>query len=126
MSEIVITRDVARYSDQDELRHRWALSVDGEIVSELWVDQATGEIVQVETTRTHQGNGYASALYHQAASEINIFHAPETHRTPEGNAFAWSVGGDSLPCLHGCCDSAPDFDDEDLDGADDFDYFDED
>lgn len=98
-----IIRSVARYSEQDEPMNRWALIIDGETVSELWVDIKTGEIMQVETPKAHQGNGYASALYRQAATEIRIFHAPETHRTHEGNRFAWAVGGDSLPCLHGCC-----------------------
>ena len=103
MSERQITRDIARYSDQDAPAHHWTLTVDGETVSELWVAIETGEILQVETPRQHQGQGYASALYRQAASEITIFHAPESHRTPEGDRFTKSVGGDSLPCLHGCC-----------------------
>lgn len=98
-----IARDVARYSEQDDPSHHWAMVIDGQTVSELWVDMTTGEIVQVETPSEHQGNGYASALYRQAASEIQIFHAPEAHRTYEGDRFARSVGGESLPCLHGCC-----------------------
>ncbi len=90
--------------------------VDGDVVSELWVAMKTGEIMQVETLQRHQGNGYASALYRAAAAEIQIFHAPESHRTYEGNRFAQSVGGDSLPCLRGCstpaCTGISDFDDE--------------
>ncbi|MEV0608147.1 hypothetical protein AB0I61_17450 [Polymorphospora rubra] len=112
MSEPQIIRDIARYTDQDDLAHRWTLVVDGETVSELWVAIETGEIMQVETPREHQGNGYATALYRQAASEIAIYHAPEAHRTPEGDRFVASVGGETLPCLHGCCDDTPDFDEE--------------
>ncbi|WP_326564570.1 hypothetical protein [Micromonospora peucetia] len=112
MSERQITRDIAQYSDQDQPMHRWSLTVDGDTVSELWVDIATGEIRQVETPAEHQGNGYASALYRQAASDIEIYHAPETHRTYEGHRFARSVGGEALPCQHGCCDADPDFDEE--------------
>lgn len=112
MSERQITRDIARYSEQDDPTHRWSLVIDGETVSELWVAIDTGEIMQVETPTEHQGNGYASALYRQAASEIAIYHAPEAHRTYEGDRFARSVGGDSLPCLHGCCTDTPDFDEE--------------
>lgn len=96
MTEQRITRDIARYSEQDEPSHRWSLTIDGETVSELWVDIATGEIAQVETADEHQGNGYASMLYRQAATEIEIFHAPEGHRTPEGDRFARSVGGETL------------------------------
>lgn len=104
MSERQIIRDIARYSDQDAAgeMHRWSMVIDGETVSELWVAIETGEIMQVETPREHQGNGYASALYRQAAAEIAIYHAPEAHRTYEGSRFAASVGGESLPCLHGC------------------------
>ncbi|WP_229401900.1 hypothetical protein [Micromonospora okii] len=112
MSERQITRDIARYSEQDQPMHRWAMTIDGETVSELWVAVETGEIMQVETPDEHQGNGYATALYRQAAREIAVFHAPESHRTYEGDRFARSVGGDALPCLHGCCDDTPDFDEE--------------
>jgi hypothetical protein len=112
VNEMQIIRDIARYSDADEPTHRWSLTVAGEIVSTLWVAIATGEIMQVETLTAHQGRGYASALYRQAATEITIYHAPESHRSYEGSRFAASVGGDSLPCLHGCCDIIPDFDDE--------------
>jgi len=111
MSEWQIIRDITRYSEYDEPMHHWALVIDGEIASELWVDMETGEIMQVETLRKYQRRGYASALYRQAASEMTIYHAPEAHRTPEGDRFARSVGGEALPCLHGCCDS-PNFGDE--------------
>jgi hypothetical protein len=104
-----ITRDIAKYSEQDQPMHRWSLVINGETVSELWVDIDTGEIMQVETPRAHRENGYATALYRRAASEATIYHAPESHRTADGNRFAYSVGGDSLPCLHGCCTDEPDF-----------------
>lgn len=102
-----ITRDIARYSDHDKPCHRWSLTIDGVTVSELWVSTATGEIVQVETPAEHQGNGYATALYQAAAAEIAIYHAPEAHRTYQGDRFARSVGGDSLPCTDGCCEPNP-------------------
>lgn len=113
MSEMEILRDMARYSEQDEPMHRWSLVINGETVSELWVAIETGEIMQVETPREHQRNGYASRLYRAAAQEIAIYHAPEAHRTPEGDRFAQAVGGESLECLHGCCDDEPDYDEED-------------
>jgi hypothetical protein len=103
MSERQIIRDIVRYSNQDEPMHHWAMVADGETVSELWVAIDTGEIMQVETPNGHQGNGYASALCLQAETEIAIYHAPESHRTHEGDRFARSVGGESLPCTHGCC-----------------------
>lgn len=117
MSERTITRDIARYSEQDKPSHRWSMTIDGQVVSRLWVSTETGEIEQVETPREHQGNGYASALYRRAASEIEIFHAPEAHRTPEGQRFAESVGGETIDrcTIDYCtaCDQTPDFDDED-------------
>lgn len=110
MSETQIIRDIARYSETDAPSHHWAMVIDGDTVSELWVSIETGEIGQVETPKQHRRNGYAAALYAQAASEIAIFHAPASHRSYEGNAFAEAVGGDSLPCTYGCCT-----DDEDED-----------
>lgn len=108
MSERQIIRDTSCYPGETTPMHHWSMVIDGETVSELWVDMNTGEIMQVETPAEHQGNGYATALYRRAAGEITIYHAPETHRTYEGDRFARSVGGESLPCLHGCCDNADD------------------
>jgi len=113
MSERQITRDIATYEGETTPMHRWTMTIAGETVSTLWVATDTGEIMQVETPAEHQRQGYAGALYRQAATEIAILHAPVSHRTPEGDAFARSVGGDSLPCQHGCCFDGPDFDDED-------------
>jgi hypothetical protein len=112
MSEARITRDISRYSETDVPMHHWSMTVAGDTVSQLWVAVGTGEIMQVETPKPHQGNGYASALYRAAAAEIAIYHAPEAHRTYEGDRFARSVGGDSHTCQHDCCDSTPDFDEE--------------
>ena len=104
-----ISRDIARYSENDDPSHHWTLTIDGEVISELWVDIATGEIGQVETADGHQGNGYASALYRRAATEITIYHAPEGHRTYEGDRFARSVGGETLPhCTVDYCTACTD------------------
>jgi hypothetical protein len=113
MSERQITRNIATYPGETTPLHHWTATVNGETVADLWVDITTGEIMNVETAKNHQGHGHASALYRQAATEIAIFHAPEAHRTYEGNRFAASVGGPALPCLHGCAMCAADTDDED-------------
>lgn len=102
MSERQIIRDTAHYSENDDLSNRWSMVVDGETVSELWVEIATGEIMQVETPKAHQGNGYASSLYRAAAAEITIYHAPVSHRSYEGNRFAESVGGPTASCPTDC------------------------
>lgn len=105
-----IIRDIARYSEQDDPSHRWSYTIDGETVAELWVSIEDAEIVQVETLPAHRRNGYAAALYRQAASETTIYHSPQSHRTPEGDAFAQAVGGPALECRYGCCDDTPIFD----------------
>lgn len=92
-----ITRDIARYSETDDPSHHWTLTLDGETAAELWISTETGEIENVETKPGHQRQGYAAALYRQAASEIQIFHAPESHRSVEGHAFAEAMGGPTLP-----------------------------
>jgi len=111
-TEYQISYQVACYPYETTPMHCWTLTVDGEIASRLWVDMTTGEIMNVETEPAHQRNGYASALYRQAASEMPIYHAPATHRSYAGSRFAESVGGESLPCLHGCAACADDEDDE--------------
>ncbi len=115
MTEQRITRrDNIRYDEHDEPATCWTLVIDDQVVSELWVNQ-DGEIVQVETLVAHQGRGYATALYRQAAQEMAIYHAPTGHRTPAGDAFAASVGGPvaEIDCdCHGCTYTGNDFDEE--------------
>lgn len=83
-AQYTITRDIARYSSTDDPSHHWTLTVDGEIDN-------------IETHPGHQRQGYAAALYRQAATEIRIFHAPASHRSPEGHAFAEAMGGPTAP-----------------------------
>lgn len=97
-----IVRDIAKYSEADAPAHRWSMVIDDETVSELWVEIGTGEIIQVETSTAHRRNGYAAALYRQAATEIAIFHAPASHRSFEGNAYAEAVGGPVADCPADC------------------------
>lgn len=108
MSNTEITYTVAPYGEEATDLHTWTLLIDGDTVSQLFCHLATGEIVQVETPAVHQGLGYASRLYAHAAQQIDIFHAPESHRTHEGQCFAASVGGPALPCTYGCCDTIED------------------
>ena len=112
MSEMAISTELRPYYGETTTLIRWWGAVDGELVSELWINPETGEIAQVETAKAHQGSGYATALYRAAASTMRVYHAPAAHRTPEGDRFARSTGGCELPCLHGCCDGIPDFDEE--------------
>lgn len=98
-----ITRSIDTYGSGTAPLHLWSISEAGRRIAELWVDMASGEILNVWTHEDHRERGYATALYCRAASEIVIFHAPESHRTDDGNRFAFRVGGPSVTCT--CCDS---------------------
>ncbi|MEY2668099.1 MAG: hypothetical protein RJA59_737 [Pseudomonadota bacterium] len=78
------------------------------IIAGLWVDPDTREILQVEVHPTRQREGLATQLWAAATSTSTVLHAPATHRTTEGDAFAQAIGGGSAPCLHGCCTTEED------------------
>lgn len=99
---LTITRELAAYKGESRLDRLWSISVNGERIAELWVEVATGEILNVWTREDYREQGHATALYRRAASEIAIFHAPVSHRTDDGNRFATRVGGPSITCA--CCD----------------------
>lgn len=101
----VISHTIGTYPGESQPLHVWTLTVDGEEASALYVDIETGEIMNVETVAAYRRNGFAAQLYTAAAATHLVLHAPESHRTYEGNAFAHAVGGDSLPCRYGCCDT---------------------
>ena len=74
-------------------------------VAELKAAQATGEILWVWVHADHRGEGLAYALYRQASADLGgrLFHAPETHRFDDGDAFAARVGGPVMPNCSTCC-----------------------
>ena len=77
------------YSEKGDYTIIEAFTKDGEMVSELYADETTGQIMQVETTKAYQRQGIASALIEYAiAHDIDLYHCPEEHCTPEGQAFA--------------------------------------
>lgn len=93
-----ITRSIERYAEHDDPTYVWSVIIDGKPASRLWVGLTDNEIKQVETyRREHRGQGYASALYRQASSEMTIYHAPEGHRTADGDRFAHRTGGPVHP-----------------------------
>lgn len=62
---------------------------DGNLVSHMYLDLATGQIMQVETHEENQREGIATALAQYAVDHgIPIFHSPEEHCTHEGVMFA--------------------------------------
>lgn len=62
---------------------------DGDMISELYADLTTGQIMQVETEEDWQCQGIASALIDYAVENgTELYHSPAEHCTPEGLAFA--------------------------------------
>ena len=108
------------YTDENgNTTNRWAIVADGEIVSELRTDPTTHEILWVWVDENHRGKGFAADLYRTATAEMEIFHAPEWHRTPEGNRWATTVGG---PALDTCACCAHLFEEDDYTDTDNQDW----
>ncbi len=70
--------------------------VDGTDAAELVIWSATREVANVETRRAYQRQGMARLLWSAANAEGEAFHSLDHHRTPEGQAFAHAVGGDTI------------------------------
>lgn len=79
------------------MRHWEVTDAGGKVVSDLWADRDTGQIMQVHTVPERRGEGIASALYRYASGHVQLYHSPDAHRTPEGNGWARAVGGDTIP-----------------------------
>lgn len=117
MLDVVITRRTGTYSDLDpEPLWIWEAHDQSGIASALYVSHTRHEIVQVETRDDRRRQGLATALYETACSETDIYHAPEGHRTEQGDAFARRVGGETVPpypCDCAACDVEVDDDEVD-------------
>lgn len=74
---------------------RYSAILDGEEVGFLYAHE-TGLILDVEVDEDHQGQGIATQLFHHADKAQGLLHTPEWGRTPAGEAFAFSVGGDTM------------------------------
>ena len=74
----------------------YAALVDGQQVSTLDIDAATRQVWFVETADGFTGQGFARSLWEAANAEAECFHALAHHRTPEGDAFAQAVGGETI------------------------------
>jgi hypothetical protein len=84
--------------------NRWAILAGTTLIAELCADPDTNEIMWVWVTETHRGEGHATRLYQTATAERDIYHAPASHRTPEGDRFATNVGGPVMPDCTTCCE----------------------
>ncbi|PWV44577.1 GNAT family N-acetyltransferase [Nocardiopsis sp. L17-MgMaSL7] len=95
--EYTISYTVAAYSSTDAPAHRFqAITEDGQIASELYVDMNTLIIENIETAPQYRREGIATELFAAAEKRLpEVLHARPEHRTEEGNGWAEAVGGDT-------------------------------
>lgn len=74
---------------------RYAATLDGTEVGYL-VAHTSGLILNVEVCEAHRGEGIARALYEHADAVQGLYHVPAWGRTPDGEAFAQAMGGDTM------------------------------
>lgn len=74
----------------------YAAIIDGIEASFLDIDATTRMVTNVETLTAYTRRGFARSLWAAANAEAECFHAVEHHRTPEGDAFAQAVGGETI------------------------------
>ncbi|WP_017602304.1 hypothetical protein [Nocardiopsis lucentensis] len=98
-TEYTITYAAAPYPGEEhngDLHRFQAITTDGDIASELYVDMTTLVIANIETASEYRREGIATALFEAAeAQPPEVLHARPAHRTPEGNGWADAVGGDT-------------------------------
>lgn len=84
-----ITHRTGTYYSEADIMQIIEAHEDGQLISELYADLETGQIMQVETVEDRRGEGIATALLAHAEDHgIELFHSPAEHCTPEGLAFA--------------------------------------
>ena len=119
------TTQITRTETTDSIRY--SMMIDGTEASFLLIDAGTRKVENVETLTTYARQGLASALWVAANAEGECFHAVEHHRTPEGDAFAQAVGGETiapeLDIIDECFICCGDLDDEDEEEDDDTPYW---
>ena len=74
----------------------YTATIAGVEVSELVIDSTTRKVTNIETLDEFARQGLARSLWVAANAEGECFHAVEHHRTPEGDAFAQAVGGETI------------------------------
>lgn len=84
---------ITRTATADEITY--AVELDGQVVSFLTITADTRVVLNVETVEEHQGEGYARSLWEAANAEAEVLHQQDHHRTPEGDAFARAMGGET-------------------------------
>ena len=109
------TKQITRTETTDSIRY--SMMIDGTEASFLLIDAGTRKVENVETLDEFARQGLARSLWVAANAEGECFHAVEHHRTPEGDAFAQAVGGETiapeLDVIDVCFICCGDLDDDD-------------
>lgn len=85
----ITTRTGQYYNEPGDMRIIEKHTTEGQLVSALYADIETGQIMNIETEPEFQGEGHARSLIEYAnANGINLLHSPEWACTEEGAAFA--------------------------------------
>jgi GNAT superfamily N-acetyltransferase len=116
METMEITQRTGNYYGDNTHNHIWEITDANGTAAELYVSTDRHEIMNITVRPDRRNEGLARALYETASAAMDIYRAPEAHRTPEGHAFAEAVGGDTVepyPCDCYTCDHADDEEDED-------------
>lgn len=74
---------------------RWEMTDGDEFIGMIDV-HTSGLILNVEVADPHRGEGHARTLYETAAADATLYHVPAWGCTPEGEAFAAAMGGDTM------------------------------
>ena len=74
----------------------YTATIDGTEVAWLTITADNRIVENVETRTDYQRQGIASHLWAVANADGEAFHALEHHRTAKGEAFANSVGGETI------------------------------
>jgi len=110
-----ITYRIGSYYGDATVNHIWEIADEQGVASELYVSIEDAEVMQVETREDRRGEGLARQLWDAANAQLGtVYHSLPAHRTPEGDAFANAVGGESVTECHiaACC--CTELDDDDL------------
>ena len=113
MSTTQATYRTGTYYGETETRHIWEIADEQGIAAELYVAMDTLTVVNIETREDRRGEGLARALWETATAAMPVIHDLPAHRTPEGDAFAEAVGGESATECHVTyCTCSDDCDDD--------------
>lgn len=97
MSGTEITYTIGTYYGETEQLHTFTITDEDGTAAELYIEQTAHMISNVEVREDRRGEGLARALYEAAEKRLGtIYHVPAWGRTPEGDAFAQAMGGETL------------------------------